>query len=105
MTVLKNVTLDVKTNQIVALVGPSGCGKSSIISLLERFYDPIQGRVLFNNVDLKNMDNAWYHQTQIAIVQQEPILFSGSIRDNILYGVDFEGLTEEEIEDRLLLAC
>ena len=59
--VLKGVTIDVKTNQIVALVGASGCGKSSIISLLERFYDPLEGKVLFNDIDLKDIDNAWFH--------------------------------------------
>ena len=66
--VLKGVTIDVRTNQIVALVGQSGCGKSSIISLLERFYDPVEGKVLFNGLDLMDVDNEWYHQTQIAIV-------------------------------------
>ena len=55
--VLKGVTIEVRTNQIIALVGSSGCGKSSIISLLERFYDPIEGKVLFNNIDLKDIDN------------------------------------------------
>ena len=60
---LKGVTIDVRTNQIVALVGQSGCGKSSIISLLERFYDPVAGKVLFNAIDLQDVDNAWYHQT------------------------------------------
>ena len=59
--VLKGVTIDVRTNQIVALVGQSGCGKSSIISLFERFYDPVEGKVLFNGLDLKDLDNEWYH--------------------------------------------
>ena len=103
--VLKGVTIDVRTNQIVALVGQSGCGKSSIISLLERFYDPVEGKVLFNDIDLKDIDNEWYHQTQVAIVQQEPILFSGSIKSNILYGVDFGDLNEDAINERLETAC
>ena len=53
---------------------------------------------MFNGVDIKEIDNKWYHQKQLAIVSQEPILFSGSIRDNILYGVDLEGLTKEEVD-------
>lgn len=71
----------------MALVGTSGCGKSSIIALIEEFYRPIAGQVLFNGVDIRNLDPKWYHQ-QVAIVQQEPILFSGDIRENILYGYD-----------------
>ena len=103
--VLNGVTIDVPKNKVVALVGHSGCGKSSIISLIERFYDPIQGRLLFSNVDIKDVDNKWYHQTQIALVQQEPVLFSCSIKDNILYGVDFGDATAEEINERLREAC
>ena len=59
--VLKGVTIEVRTNQIIALVGSSGCGKSSIVSLLERFYDPVEGKVMFNNIDLKEIENEWYH--------------------------------------------
>jgi len=93
--ILNGVTIDVKTNSVVALVGASGCGKSSIIQLMERFYDPDQGTMWFNDDDLKELDNAWYHQTQVALVQQEPILFSGSVKDNILYGCrQFDHLTE-----------
>ena len=51
------------------------------------------------------MDNSWYHQTQVALVQQEPILFSCSIKDNILYGVDFGDASEAEIMDRVREAC
>jgi ATP-binding cassette subfamily B (MDR/TAP) protein 1 len=45
----------------VALVGASGCGKSSVMKLIERFYDPNEGRLLYNNIDLKEIDNKWYH--------------------------------------------
>ena len=94
-----------KKNQVVALVGHSGCGKSSIVSLIERFYDPTDGKLLFAGCDLKDLDTRWYHQSQIALVQQEPILFSNSIRENICYGVDFTGLSAEQITDRLREAC
>ena len=69
MRVLKGVSIDVCQGQVVALVGQSGCGKSSIISLIERFYDPLEGRVLFSGEELKDLDNTWYHQTKIALVQ------------------------------------
>ena len=103
--VLKGVSIDVRKNQIVAIVGHSGCGKSTIVSLLERFYDPSDGEVLFCGQNIKDLDNKWYHQKQIALVQQEPILFSISIKDNILYGVDFGDASEEEKNARLREAC
>jgi len=59
--VLNNVNIDIPRNKVVALVGHSGCGKSSIISLIERFYDPIEGRLLFSGEDIQNLDNKWYH--------------------------------------------
>ncbi len=59
--VLKGINLEVRKNQVVALVGHSGCGKSSIVSLIERFYDPIEGKLLFSNEELKDLDNKWYH--------------------------------------------
>ena len=86
-------------------MGQSGCGKSSIISLIERFYDPVAGKVMFSGEEIKELDNTWYHQQQIALVQQEPILFSNSIRENILYGVDFGDATEAQILERLTEAC
>ena len=58
---LNGISIDVKKNQVVALVGQSGCGKSSIVSLIERFYDPTNGRALFSGFDLKELDNKWYH--------------------------------------------
>ena len=82
---------------MVALVGHSGCGKSSIVGLVERFYDPVQGVVTFNGMNLKDLDSCWYHQEQLAIVQQEPALFSTTIQENILYGFNKVGLDEKAI--------
>mmetsp|Transcript_710 Transcript_710/g.1010 ORF Transcript_710/g.1010 Transcript_710/m.1010 type:complete len:167 (+) Transcript_710:633-1133(+) len=68
--VLKGVSFSVdnEINRVVALCGTSGCGKSSIISLIERFYDPEEGGVFFNGKDVRDLDPKWYHN-QIAIVQ------------------------------------
>lgn len=68
--VLKGVDIEIdnKKNRVVALCGTSGCGKSSIISMIERFYDPHSGEVLFNGVNIKDIDPRWYHE-QVAIVQ------------------------------------
>ena len=67
--VLKGVSFSVdnRDKRVVALCGTSGCGKSSIISLIERFYDPDEGEVLFNGVNVKELDPKWYHQ-QVGIV-------------------------------------
>lgn len=67
--VCDGININVGTNKIVALVGASGCGKSSLIQLVERFYDPDAGRVLFNKHDLRELHNKWYHQNMIALVQ------------------------------------
>ena len=101
MTILKGVKIDVPNCSTVALVGQSGCGKSSIIALIERFYDPLSGKAMFNQKDIKEIDTKWYHQTKLAIVQQEPNLFSTTIRENVLYGFDRGSLSDEQVELRV----
>lgn len=100
--VLKGVDIEVSNtkNRVVALCGTSGCGKSSIVAMIERFYDPEEGEVLFNGVNIKDIDPRWYHE-QVSIVQQEPVLFSGTIRENILYGLSWEDVAEDEILRRM----
>ena len=97
--VLKGMSLkvDPREKRVVAICGTSGCGKSSTIGMIERFYDPDQGTVLFNGRDIRELDPRWYHQ-QIGIVQQEPVLFSGTILENILFGLEIEGKSEKEIK-------
>ena len=73
----------------------SGCGKSTAVQLIERFYDPANGSVLLDGVDIKTLRLSWLRQ-QIGLVSQEPVLFSGSIMENIAYGK--EGASKEEIE-------
>jgi ABC-type multidrug transport system fused ATPase/permease subunit len=104
--VLKGVDIEIdnKKNRVVALCGTSGCGKSSIIGMIERFYDPLSGEILFNGVNIKDIDPRWYHE-QVAIVQQEPVLFSGTIRENILYGLNMDGISEENIVAKMDDAC
>lgn len=99
-----NLTIDNKKNRVVALCGTSGCGKSSIISMIERFYDPTDGEVLFNDVDIRDLNPRWYHEN-VSIVQQEPILFSGTIQENILYGLDWDHLGPDLIQRRIKKAC
>ncbi|KAK1963894.1 ABC transporter [Colletotrichum sublineola] len=85
--VLKGVSLDVQKGQFVALVGASGCGKSTIISMLERFYDPSAGTVRIAGEPLQDINPRMYRR-MVGLVQQEPTLFEGSIRENISLGVD-----------------
>jgi len=70
---------------MVALVGHSGAGKSSILHLIQRFYDPQEGRILIDGQDIRNFTLASLRQ-QIALVPQEPMLFRASVRENIAYG-------------------
>lgn len=94
ISVIKGASIVVGKNKTVALVGTSGCGKSTIIQLVERFYDPDVGSVKYGHQSIKELEPESYKQN-MAIVQQEPILFSGSIRDNITYGLDHVATIEE----------
>ena len=83
--VLDCVSLTIQPGTVTALCGPSGSGKSSVISLIERFYDPQQGSVLVDGTPLAQLDASWWRK-QAALVAQEPILFGCSVQDNITYG-------------------
>jgi ATP-binding cassette, subfamily B, bacterial len=84
-TVLENLSLTIPAGRRVALVGPSGCGKSTVLSLLMRFYDPQQGRITLDGVDLRDTTEASLHG-QMGMVLQESVLFNISIRENIRLG-------------------
>ncbi|CAH2058721.1 unnamed protein product [Thlaspi arvense] len=82
--VLSNFSLKVNGGQTVAVVGVSGSGKSTIISLIERYYDPVAGQVLLDGRDLKSYNLRWL-RSHMGLIQQEPIIFSTTIRENIIY--------------------
>nr|ABQ59683.1 ATP binding cassette TAP2a [Salmo salar] len=84
--VLQGFSLELRPGQLTALVGPSGGGKSTCVSLLERFYQPQQGEILLDGLPLQSYQHHYLHR-KIAMVGQEPVLFSGSIKDNIAYGL------------------
>lgn len=83
--VINDFTLDIPAGKLVALVGKSGCGKSTLTSLLLRFYEPQQGRILVDGHDLSEVSLRSL-RIQIGQVLQQPFLFDGTIRENILYG-------------------
>jgi ABC-type multidrug transport system fused ATPase/permease subunit len=93
--VLRKLNLVINKGQTVALVGPSGSGKSTIIQLLERFYDPLKGTVMLDDIDIKDFDLKWLRRN-VGLVSQEPILFSGTITENILFGNPQATLEEVE---------
>lgn len=110
--VLRGVNLTVKPGQFVALVGASGCGKSTIIAMMERFYDPSSGTIRIGGDAISDLNPRLYRRT-IGLVQQEPTLFQGSIRENIALGVDEPGVdgagvnssvSDKKIEDALRAA-
>ncbi|MBS0206258.1 MAG: ABC transporter ATP-binding protein [Planctomycetes bacterium] len=95
--VLDNVSFEIPFGQTVALVGRNGCGKTTILNLLARFYDPQQGSILIDDVDIRDVSPKRL-RTHMAIVTQDPILFQGTVWENIAYG----GSTDR---DRILAAA
>uniref|UniRef100_A0A3P8RW26 ATP-binding cassette, sub-family B (MDR/TAP), member 4 n=1 Tax=Amphiprion percula TaxID=161767 RepID=A0A3P8RW26_AMPPE len=95
--ILRGLNLKVKKGETLALVGSSGCGKSTTIQLLERFYDPLEGSVMLDNMNAKQLNIHWL-RSHIGIVSQEPILFDCTLAENIAYGDNSRKVTMEEIE-------
>ena len=83
--VLRNVSLEARPGEVVALVGPSGAGKSTLVSLIARLYDPWSGAVMFDGIDLRQL-RLQNLRDNIGIVMQEPFLFRMSVAENIAYG-------------------
>lgn len=94
--VLSGLSMTVNPGQYVALVGASGCGKSTTIALLERFYDPSSGCILVDGKDISQL-NVNSYRKQLALVSQEPTLYQGTIRSNILLGSNDTTVTEHAI--------
>ncbi|XP_070768347.1 ATP-dependent translocase ABCB1 [Enoplosus armatus] len=95
--ILQGLNLKVRKGETLALVGSSGCGKSTTIQLLERFYDPREGRVALDDINVKKLNIHWL-RSQIGIVSQEPVLFDCTLAENIAYGDNSRTASMEEIE-------
>lgn len=100
--VVQGISVTIQPGQFVAFVGASGCGKSTVLGLLERFYDPTCGAIFFDEIDTRST-HLGQHRLCIALVQQEPVLYQGSLRENISLGI--EGPSSEITDDRILEAC
>jgi ATP-binding cassette subfamily B (MDR/TAP) protein 1 len=94
--IFKGLNLSIQMGETLAIVGPSGGGKSTIVQMIERFYDPIDGQIMYEGNDLKDLNIKWYRD-QIGFVSQEPTLFNTTIGANIKYG--YPDATQEDIED------
>lgn len=94
--IFSGLNMTIKKGQFTGLVGASGCGKTTIISLLEQFYQVDQGRITLDGVNIKDIDIKEYRKA-ISLVAQEPTLFQGTIRENILLAVDEGSVTEEDL--------
>ena len=92
--VLKGTSLKIKSGSTVAFVGSSGCGKSTCIQLIQRFYDPSSGEIIIDGENIKDINIKWL-RTQLGVVNQEPILFGTTIKENIRFGK--EGVSDEDI--------
>jgi ABC-type multidrug transport system fused ATPase/permease subunit len=95
--ILRKFSLKCLSKMTTEFVGSSGSGKSTTIALLERFYDPCKGKILLDGHDIKVLNLQWL-RSMIGLVQQEPVLFNLSIRENIAYGDNTRQLTQQHIE-------
>jgi ATP-binding cassette subfamily B (MDR/TAP) protein 1 len=98
--VLRGLKFTVAPGQYVALVGTSGCGKTTAIALLERFYDPKKGGVFVDGRNISTLNINEYRK-HLALVSQEPTLYQGTVRENLLLGTEREDVSEDEI----IVAC
>jgi ABC-type multidrug transport system fused ATPase/permease subunit len=98
--ILDNLNLTIEPGKKVAFVGESGCGKSTSVNLIERLYDPVEGQILLDGIDIKDY-NLEYLRSLIGYVQQEPILFNESIKNNLIFGRE-EAIKEIGDPDELI---
>ncbi|CAI6019534.1 unnamed protein product [Clonostachys chloroleuca] len=101
--VLRGIDLKIKKGQFIAFVGASGCGKSTMISMLERYYDPVKGQIVVDGTPLCDM-NPWKYRADVALVQQEPTLYPGSIRQNISMGIPARHSSATK-DESIIAAC
>jgi ABC-type multidrug transport system fused ATPase/permease subunit len=105
--ILDDFSLQIQPGITIALVGESGSGKSTIVKLLERFYDPVEGSVLLDGVNVKDLNISWLRK-QIGFVGQEPVLFDMTVRENLLAGLkntDSGELSPSQLNAKVEAAC
>jgi ATP-binding cassette, subfamily B (MDR/TAP), member 1 len=98
ISVLKDMNLKIEPGQFAALVGASGSGKSTVISLLERFYDPDSGTILCGEQDITSVDSKTY-RSHLSLVSQESTLYEGTVKENVSLSVNDAEATDEAVEE------
>lgn len=102
--ILKNVSFNLERGKTYAFVGPTGGGKTTTASLMARLYDPTDGKIILNGVDIRSMDLDT-RTSKIGFILQEPFLFTGTLRDNILYGnVQYKDISNEALSEVISVA-
>ena len=96
--IIRNLNLHVNPGEMIALVGPTGAGKTTIINLIARFYDPVEGKVLIDGQDISKVTLTSL-RSNIGVMTQDSFLFSGTVKENLLYG------NPEATEDQMRSAC
>lgn len=96
--IIRDLNLHVNPGEMIALVGPTGAGKTTIINLIARFYDPVEGKVLIDGQDISKVTLTSL-RSNIGVMTQDSFLFSGTVKENLLYG------NPEATEDQMRLAC
>ena len=99
--VLQNISFTINSGETVAVVGPTGAGKTSLVTLLPRLYDPKSGRISINNRDIRELEASCF-RSKIALVMQDPFLFSGTIRENIFQP---DQLLDQDQQDAIIDAA
>ena len=100
--VLEDISFTAKAGEMIAIVGPTGVGKTTVVSLIERFYDPQSGSVKIDDIDIRDL-TVESLRSQISMVLQDVFLFNGTIAQNIAYSA--KNATREEIENAAKIAC
>jgi ATP-binding cassette subfamily B protein len=101
--VLKDINLHVHAGEKIAVLGLTGSGKTTLVNLLPRFYEPDTGSILIDNYELGSLAKQ-YLRRNIGMVEQEPFLFTASIRENLLFGTHRK-VTQDEVERAAAMAC